>query len=410
MLMAHALRFVPKTDAEQCFTAAQLICDTGTFGTNERSFIYFTRYPHNLGMVYLLAGIFKFFGALGWADRFMQAALVCTALFSLGLVCAARAAKRMGGVRAQARMLILFLSSLPLLYCTSELYTDAFSVAFPMIIVYCFLRVKEAEGAKGRALWALLFGLAAFIGAQIRFTAIIAAIACLIALLLERRGRALVFASVSLAAAFVLCGAAMDAYTHRHLAEEDIEKYELPKLHYVAMGLPIHEDDGYGQYGDGGWLIFSTSFDHPDERDAALLQHVIDRVYYLRYPNRLVNMLSRKLLSTFGTGTFMLNEIIEADDYAADNVVKQVIFNEGRFSRAYYHAATALFAAQMLIACLACAAAVRRRDTSAAPLYIALLGVFLFLCMWESRGRYFFQFVPLLLCAGAMPLEESKAE
>ena len=42
------------------------------------------------------------------------------------------------------------------------------------------------------------------------------------------------------------------------------------------------------------------------------------------------------------------------------------------------------------------------------PLYIALLGVFLFLCIWESRGRYFFQFVPLLLCAGAMPLEGIK--
>ena len=408
LMMAHALRFVPKTDAEQCFTAAQLLVDAGTFGTNERSFIYFTRYPHNLGMVYLLAGIFKVFGALGWADRFMQAALVCTALFSLGLVCAARAAKRMGGIKAQARMLILFASSLPLLYCTSELYTDAFSVAFPMIIVYCFLRIKEAESMKARALWAALFGLSAFIGAQIRFTAVIAAIACLIALLLERRGRAFAFVAGALCAAFVLLGAAMDAYTYRHLAKEDIEKYELPKLHYIAMGLPIHEDDGYGQYGDGGWLIFSTSFSDPEERDAALLTHVVDRVYYLRYPGRMLNMLSRKLLSTFGTGTFLLNEIIEADDYAADNAVKQVIFSEGRFSRAYYHAATALLAAQMLIACMACASAVRRRDTSAAPLYIALLGVFLFLCMWESRGRYFFQFVPLLLCAGAMPIEKNK--
>lgn len=408
MLMAHALRFIPKTDAEQCFTAAQLLCDTGTFGTNERSFVYFTRYPHNLGMVYLLAGIFKFFGALGWADRFMQAALVCTALFSLGLVCAARAAKRMGGVKAQARMLILFASSLPLLYCTSELYTDAFSVAFPMMIVCCFLRIKEAEGIKVRALWALLFGLSTFIGAQIRFTAVIAAIACLIALLFERRGRALACAALALCAAFIVGGAAMDSFTHRHLSKEDIAKHELPKLHYIAMGLPIHEDQGYGQYGDGGWLIFSTSFDDPEKRDAALLQHVIDRVYYLRYPGRMVNMLSRKLLSTFGTGTFMLNEIIEADDYDADNAVKQVIFTRGRFSRAYYHVSTALFVSQTIIACLACLSAVRRRDTAAAPLYIALVGVFLFLCIWESRGRYFFQFVPLLLCAGAMPLGKQK--
>ena len=402
MIMAHALRFTPKTDAEQCFTAAKLLVDTGTFGTNERSFVYFTRYPHNLGMVYLLAGIFRFFGFFGWADRFMQAALVCTMLFTLGLVCAARAAKRMGGVKAQARMLILFASSLPLLYCTSELYTDAFSVSFPMIIVYAYLRIREAKNNKSCLLWSVLFGLSAFIGAQIRFTAVIAAIACLIALAFKRRGRALVFSAAALAVCFAVCGAAMDSFTYRHLSKEDIERYELPKLHYIAMGLPIHEDDGYGQYGDGGWLIFTTSFEDTKERDSALLNEVIDKVYYLRYPNRLVNMLSRKLLSTFGTGTFLLNEIIEADAYDADNAVKQVIFGRGRFSRAYYHAATALLCAQMIIACLACLQAVRKGNTAAAPLYIALLGVFLFLCIWESRGRYFFQFVPMLLCAGAM--------
>ena len=122
----------------------------------------------------------------------------------------------------------------------------------------------------------------------------------------------------------------------------------------------------------------------------------------------MINMLSRKLLSTFGTGTFMLNEIIEADSPEPDNAVKQIIFSRGRFSRAYYHVSTALFAAQMLIACLACLSALRRRDTAAAPLFIALLGVFLFLCMWESRGRYFFQFVPLLLSAGAMPIETDR--
>ena len=402
MFMAHALRFVPKTDAEQCFTAAQLLVDTGTFGTNERSFVYFTRYPHNLGMVYLLAAIFKFFGFFGWADRFMQAALVCTLLFTPGLICAACAAKRMGGVKAQARMLILFASSLPLLYCTSELYTDAFSVAFPMVIVYCFLRVKEAEGNRARLLWSVLFGLTTFVGAQIRFTAVIAAIACLIALLFERRGRALLCAGCALALSFVLLGGAIDSFTYRHLAEEDIAKYELPKLHYIAMGLPIHEDQGYGQYGDGGWLIYTTSFEDTQERDRALLDEIIDRVYYLRYPSRLLNLLSRKNLSTFGIGTFMLNEIIEADDYDADNIVKQFIFGRGQFSRAYYHAATALFVSQMIIACLACAQAVGQKNTSAAPLYIALVGVFLFLSIWETRGRYFFQYVPLLLCAGAM--------
>ena len=186
MIMANVLRFVPKTDAEQCFTAAELIVDTGTFGNTERPFIYFTRYPFNLGFVYLLAGTFKFFGMLGWADRFMQAALVCTLLFTLGFLSGARAVRRMGGMKAQMRFLVLCASCLPLLYCTTELYTDAFSLAFPLMSVYCFCRLKEAKGLKSLAIWALAFGTVTFFGAQIRFTSVIAAIACLIVLLFER--------------------------------------------------------------------------------------------------------------------------------------------------------------------------------------------------------------------------------
>ena len=113
-------------------------------------------------------------------------------------------------------------------------------------------------------------------------------------------------------------------------------------------------------------------------------------------------MMSRKNLSTFGNGTFALHEIIEADDYAADNAVKQVIFGEGRYSRAYYYLCTALLMAQMMAAMAACAQAIIRRETKGAALFIALVGIFLILCAWETKARYFFQFEMILLCAGAL--------
>ena len=402
LVMAAALRFDPRTDAEQCYTAAQLLADTGTFGNNERSFIYFTRYPHNLGFVYLLAGVFKLFGLIGWGDRFMQAALVAGLFFTLGLLCSARVCRRLGGVRAQAKLLLLFASCLPFLYCTSELYTDVFSVAFPMIVIYLLYRLREAETVRARAGFALLAALAAFIGAQIRFTVVIAAIAGVIWLLFERRWRQLACCAAAMAVVFTAGGAAMDAYTYTHLPKEAIEKNELPKLHYMVMGLPVQVDEGYGQYGDGGWLIFSTSFEDPKERDDALLTEFIDRVYYLRYPNRLLHMVSRKNLSTFGVGSFALNEIIQSDRNVADNPVKQVIFSKGALFRPYWHLCTALFMAQMVIACIACVQQIRRKRTDAAPLFVALVGVFIILTLWETRARYFFFAEMILLSAAAL--------
>jgi len=421
LLMAQALRFTPKTDAEQCFTAAQLLVDTGTYGTSERSWGYFTRYPFNLGIVYLLAGIFRFFGFFGWSDRFMQAVLVSGMLFTLGLVAGARILRRIGGVKGQMRFLILVASCLPMLYCTTEIYTDSFSLAFPTMIIYCAMRIAEAEtrkeGAKtfaqGRLiLWAILFALCGFAGSQIRFTSIIAAIACIIWLVLRSRPWRGMAACAVLALVMAAGGALVDAENAKHIDPVEMDRLSFSPLHHIAMGLPIHEDEGYGQYGYGGWYVFSTSFDTQEARNAALLGEIIDRVYYLRYPNRLLNMMSRKNLSTFGDGTFLLNEIIQADEPAPDNPVKQVIFATGAAYPVYYHLCTAMFVAQMLLACAACVQAIRRRNTSGAPVFIALVGAFLLLCIWETRARYFFQFEMLLLCAAAMlaPRDTKKAE
>ena len=400
--MGAAMRYVPITDTEQCFTAAQLLVDTGTYGQTYRYWEYFTRCPHNLGLVYLLAAMFRVCGVLGWADRYMQAVLLNALLFVPGLLCAARVCRRIGGVKAQTRLLALFASCLPMLYATTELYTDAFGLSFPLMIVYCAVRVREADSRKGCALWMLLFALASFAGTQVRLTTAVAVIACGIWLLFACAPRRTVAALALLLCAFAVGGKLVDAENERHLTREAIEQRALPILHYIAMGLPVQVDEGYGQYGDGRWLVYTMSFDDPAKRDAALRQQVIDRVYYLRYPNRLLHMMSRKNLSTFGDGAFGLGAMIAADEKEPDNLVKRLVFYTGDLYGVYYHLCTALFLAQQLLACLACAQAIRRRETGGAPLFITLLGAFLFLCIWETQPRYFFQYQPLLLCAASL--------
>ena len=149
-----------------------------------------------MGLVYLLAGIFKAADALG-ADELMAAALVCGLLFSMGLLCAARLCRRLGGAQAQARALLLFATCLPFLYCTSELYTDAFSVAFAPMIVFAFLKAWDAGSRKERALWA--------------------AIACLIAALFEKRAKLTALLAAPLALVFAVGGSAVNAANKANL-------------------------------------------------------------------------------------------------------------------------------------------------------------------------------------------------
>ena len=87
-----------------------------------------------------------------------------------------------------------------------------------------------------------------------------------------------------------------------------------------------------------------------------------------------------------------------------------MIFHTGSLNKCYYYLCTGMFMAQMIVALMACWQAIRRRNVSAAPLFIALVGIFLVLCAWETRARYFFQYEMMLLCAGAMLDSHAKAK
>ncbi len=400
--LALSLRHIPITDPEQCVTAAEKLAETGRFADSERSYIYFSRYPFNLGYVYFLSFVYRFFSFFGFADRYAQTALAACLLFSCGAVSCARFLRRLSGPRAEARLLFLILLTLPFWTAAAEGYTDVFAVSFAPMILLSFLRAREETTRKRRVLFAVLFALLSFSGMQMRVTVLVVPIACLLQALFEGRLRSFFLLLVCLLAVCLPGNALVERENARHLGAENLRQHRLSVWHYLAMGLPVHEDEGYGQYGYGGWLIFSTSFDDPQARDVALKSEVRDRVYYLRYPSRLLNMLSRKNLSTFGDGSFQLNELIEGDAHEPDNPVKQVLFYRGRLRFAYQHICTALFLSQMLFACLSCLRALKNRDTAGASLFLTLVGAFLYLSCWETRARYFFMFQFVLLAAGAL--------
>ena len=409
LLCALNLRHTPFTDTEQIVTAARNLAQTGAYEQSPRSYQYFSWYPFNLGTVYLYALLFRLTAFFGFTDTYLTIALFAGILFSLGLISGTKCAVHLRGSHAGICFLMFAHLCFPFYYCTAELYTDVLALPFPAFLYYFYLKADASSGLKKHGCIGA-FALLSLIGSQIRFTVLIIPIACLIDALLKKKGR--LFAECGLLSLVVLLlgTAAIEQVNAAHLGKENLRVHRLSVWHYLAMGLPIHEDDGYGQYGDGGWLIFSTSFSDPAERDAQLRSKIKDRVYYLRYPDRMLNMLSRKNVSTFGDGTFQLNSLIEADEHEINNGLKKIIYADGPVYPVYFHVCTAMFYAQMLMAAWACFNALRKQQTEAAPVFLSLVGAFIYLSAWETNARYFFMFEFLLLLAASLALYPPETE
>lgn len=399
---ALLLRHTPFTDTEQIVTAAENLAAVGSFEHVERSYQYLSWYPFNLGAVYLYAFLFKTLSLMGFQDHYMIIALFDSGLFALGFLAGLNAVRLISGQKSASVYTLLALLCFPFYYCTAELYTDVLALPFSTIILYFYLVAGKSGSKRNRIISILLFALFSAAGALLRVTTIIISIACLLDALFKCRFRLFLAALACLLVAMLTGNTLFERANARHLGAENLRVHRLSVWHYLAMGLPTHEDYGYGQYGDGGWLLLSTSFEDPQERDDALKEIIRDRVYYLRYPNRLLNMLSRKNVSTFGDGTFHLNQLIEADEHAVNNPLKEIIYAQGKFNKGYTALCTAIFYSQMILAGYSLLLYLRRKDTGGAPVFIALLGAFIYLTLWETNARYFFVFEFLLIIAASI--------
>ena len=125
-----------------------------------------------------------------------------------------------------------------------------------------------------------------------------------------------------------------------------------------------------------------------------------DRIYALRYPNRLVEAALRKNSAFIGDGTFGMTEMLD-DGPVRENAVSSFVLEGRAHYGAYGALTTGIWLAQLTLALAACVRDIRRRDVSGAMLYVAFFGATLFLMLWEARSRYLFGFVPVLLLLAA---------
>ncbi|MBE7026223.1 MAG: hypothetical protein E7410_01450 [Ruminococcaceae bacterium] len=139
MLMLYLLRFEPAWDMEAIYRGAISWVETGSFtdyfsATCHKDYFYI--FPNNLGSLSFLALIFKVANLFGIQDYFTVAGVVNSLLLSVSVILAATISKRFFGAVGGLFTLLFFLCSAPFYMMAPVFYTDALSLAFPLLT--CF--------------------------------------------------------------------------------------------------------------------------------------------------------------------------------------------------------------------------------------------------------------------------------
>ncbi len=256
---------------------------------------YLAMYPHQIGLVALMEGLFRLVGSY----NFYAFEILCV-LFAGGSVLAGylllREATR--SMAAAVCYSALMACCLPLVFYTSWVYGDVPSLFFVLMAAWMLLRFRRSLR------WGWLAGEVAMTTLAVfnrKNSCIFVVALCLITLavfLKEKCPRLLLAAGLSVVIPYL-------AYQGLYLMYELRSGYEhssgIPAAAWIAMGL--HEAEGvYGWYDDSAKQLY---YEHG--MDAGLAKHaakeeVSERLtYFLKNPSDAVTFYKEKLLSQWNT-------------------------------------------------------------------------------------------------------------
>lgn len=401
LVMGYLMEYTPSGDNFMIYEGSYTLARLGNFGGLDFD-LYLSRFSNQWGFMLMMTGFHKLLLLLGIENRFYTLVLVQAALYALAMNCLLGLARRVRGVRCELTLTALLALCMPLYLAAAVLYTDTFSLPFVIFTLNYAFKVSEQTDMRGTVRYALLCGVCAFIGCQIKMTVAIVLIAAVIVWALTLRpARAL--AAGLLSAALVIGGTqgvhkAMTTYV---LDPAMVAQHHTPAIHWVMMSIPSSKNPYGGLSGDYGitWGMQEAGATR-EEVMASIYSRMKDKIYTLRYPNRLVTAMLRKNAASQGDGTFGMTEMLD-DGPVRENIVSSVVLEGRPGYRTYMAITVGIWHAVMAYAALAVYTDIRRRDLTHAMVAVAVFGMQLFLMLWEARGRYMFGFVPIMLMLAA---------
>ncbi|WP_367924175.1 glycosyltransferase family 39 protein [uncultured Ruthenibacterium sp.] len=397
MVFAFVLEVQPTRtwDFGLVFSAAQQYAQTGVLPAD-----YFNQFHNNAPMYLVLVAVFKVLGALG-VENTMPAALVCNVLcVNVSLLLLYRVLRHLYGVKNALFGLIGAFLFLPFLLYGPIVYTDTVTLPFPIGALALWLSARDRPAGAGRMLRCMGAGFLAAAGAWLKITVAIALVAAVLDALLyagSRKGwKMAACMAVSFAALYTVLSVA--ALISPWLPAYDKEK-AIPWQHWVMMGL-----SGDGGYNDADYKLTLQGEDY-SARVQIAQSEIVRRIEEMG-PKGLLSHGLDKLSYIFGDGLYYAPMKLDIGSVHKGNFLQEYFIQGMRHTGRSVYAALGIQVAMLAGLAAASVNAARRRDHRATVLRVAVLGLALFLLLWEARSRYLLNFLPVMLVAAFPAVDE----
>ncbi|MEF9970276.1 MAG: glycosyltransferase family 39 protein [Ruthenibacterium sp.] len=388
-----AVAVTPGWDFGIVFGAARDMVLNGTLPDS-----YFANFPNNTPVYLFLVFLFRVFHFFGCTDFLAPAIVVNTLAVQLSLFLFYLTMRRLFGVKNALFGLLVSFFCLPFLLYTPIVYTDTLTMPFPIATVLLWLMARDAFTAQKMrrgVVFSLLAGMVCALGAKLKITVVIVLIALLLDMLFTTfSARKKAIAAACALGAFCLIFTLQGVYAaHSALLPVYDKNDAIPYTHWVMMGL-----SGVGGYNNDDYELTLRGKTYAEKQKITTTE-IASRVQTLGLRG-LMHHSANKLSYIYGDGMCFAPYKLDQSGLH-DTYLRNFFLPDFPYFGAVSHLSTGLWFA-ILCGCVLGGVKAARRGTHAATfIRVAVVGLTLFLLLWEARSRYLVNFLPLILICGA---------
>lgn len=363
---------------------------------------YFEYYPNNMMLFAMLVKVIRIGANLGISSLtsswIMNVVFIDVAYLMLYLTLR----KKFGNRVSIFGLVISLLFVAPFLY-VSIFYSDTLSmfVGISFVYFYFLLDFKKGISVKNILIFTL-FGFLLFYGKSIKITSIIPFIAIILSILFDKKK------IKTLVNLFFTCAVFLMLFSAFKLLVTDNLKFAFdegtygafPYTHWVMMGIEDIDRDNSLRNSYGGYnpydYEFTLSFETGKEASKHNISEIKRRIkkmglfgYY--------NYLCKKSVNAWTDGLFFVDVKLQSNNMHSDEKIYNEIFNNN--SNKMFLVYFSQGVQYLFIICLIFGSVIKLfiKDKGIDIVRMSIVGICLFLLMWENRSRYLLNFIPLFI-------------
>ncbi len=375
--------------------------------------VYYSMYPNNVPMAFILGRIYRIArntAGYPYPEDFLWMQTICGLISVAGMATCITIKKVTNNLAAVLAGFILFVASIGISPWKTAPYTDMFALLFPILSLCFYVYYYHARQKFSKYLLFFFSYLAGAVGALIKPPVLIV----LIAITLLEIVRAIQniktewkqeIVKVSIIVATVLLYKGIQGYIYEDTGYIQNKDISATYYHYMLMGL--NEDTTGSYYSPDVALI--GRYPDPEERLSVQKALIAERIKEKGFGGYL-NFLLRKTVMTFNDGAFGWGRegacyiesypVLSKAPYSF--ALKNIFWPLHKYSIHFNTYCQIIWLAIIFAVpgiCL-CKKAENRHLIS--TILLTLLGIILYLMIFEARARYLICFVPVFVLVAAV--------